>query len=140
MTRDDIVTAARGWRGIPFVHQGRTRAGVDCIGLVLNVAWELGAVPRTYDITGYSRMPDGSLFSECDRLLTRISKPQIGSILVMRFDEEPQHIGFFAQYNGHPSVIHALAERPRGGKVVEHRLTADWPSKVVGCFDFPGVV
>lgn len=139
MTREAIVTAARRLKNTPFVHQGRTAEGLDCIGLVLNVAWELGFLPRSYDINGYTRMPDGSLFKECDRLLTRVKAPQDGSILVMRFEEQPQHIGFFSTYKGHPSVIHALADRARGGKVCEHRLTADWPSTVVGCFDFPGI-
>jgi hypothetical protein len=140
MTRDDIVSAARAWIGTPFVHQGRTRAGVDCIGLVLNVGWELGFLPREYDVRGYSRIPDGRLFAECDRMLTRIPAPAVGGVLVMRFDIEPQHLAFVGEHGGHLTVIHSLWNRDRKlGKVVETRLSGDLPSKIVGCFDVPGI-
>lgn len=135
MTREAIVAAARRRCGIPFVHQGRTAEGLDCIGLVLNVAWELGFLPRSYDINGYTRMPDGSLFKECDRLLTRIPAPRFGCVLAMKFDAEPQHIGICGEHKGHLTIIHALAP----GKATEHRLLTPWPSRIVGCFDFPGI-
>jgi cell wall-associated NlpC family hydrolase len=32
-----IVSAARSWLGVPWRHQGRTRQGVDCAGLVVLV-------------------------------------------------------------------------------------------------------
>jgi cell wall-associated NlpC family hydrolase len=34
--------AARGWIGVPSMHQGRSRAGVDCIGLVVMAARDCG--------------------------------------------------------------------------------------------------
>ena len=135
MTRDEVIAAARGWLGTQFLHQGRTRHGVDCIGLVLNVGWELGFLPRDYDVNGYERMPDGRLFQECDRLLDRIAAPRFGCIVAMKFAEEPQHIGFIGDHKGHPTIIHALSPT----KVIEHRLLAPWPSRIVGCFDIPGI-
>jgi hypothetical protein len=141
MTRDDIVREARTYMGIPFLHQGRTRAGLDCIGLVLNVGWTLGFLPREYDVQGYRRTPDGRLFAECDRMLTRISAPVYGGVLVMKFDIEPQHIAFVGEYDGDLTVIHALWNRDRKqSKVVETRLNADLRSQIVGCFDVPGIV
>lgn len=140
MTRDDIVKAARSHIGTTFLHQGRTRAGMDCIGLVLNVGWELGFLPREYDVQGYSRIPDGRLFAECDRMLKRIPAPAYGGVLVMRFDIEPQHLAFVGEYDGHPTVIHALWNRDRKqSKVLETRLSSDLRSKIVGCFDVPGI-
>ena len=136
MTRNEIVNAARQWRGTQFVHQGRTKHGVDCIGLVLNVAWELGALPRNYDVQGYERMPDGSLFSECDRLLKRIPAPVYGCVVAMKFDTDPQHIAIVGQHKSSLTLIHALSSE---GRVVEHRLLWPWPGRIVGCFDFPGL-
>lgn len=38
----DFIAAARGWIGTPCRHQGRSRAGVDCIGLVVMAARDCG--------------------------------------------------------------------------------------------------
>ncbi len=50
-SRDEIVTAARGWIGTPYRHQGALKGvGCDCLGLLIGV-WrevgggEAGAVP-----------------------------------------------------------------------------------------------
>lgn len=44
-----IVTLARSWLGVPYQYGGTSRHGVDCSGLVLNVAQEAGIkdCPRT---------------------------------------------------------------------------------------------
>ena len=39
---DAIIAAARAWLGVPWRHQGRTRQGVDCAGLVVLVGREFG--------------------------------------------------------------------------------------------------
>lgn len=38
----DIYRTARQWLGVPFVHQGASRHGCDCAGLVAGVLGELG--------------------------------------------------------------------------------------------------
>jgi hypothetical protein len=44
----------------PFHHQARLEGvGVDCVGLVISVAREMGAVPADWDVGGYGRVPDG---------------------------------------------------------------------------------
>lgn len=44
-----IVAQARSWLGVPYVFGGTTRQGVDCSGMVMNVAHEVGIAdcPRT---------------------------------------------------------------------------------------------
>lgn len=48
-TGAQIVAVARSWLGVPYLYGGTTRAGVDCSGLVLNVARAVGidSCPRT---------------------------------------------------------------------------------------------
>ena len=42
MARPEVVTAARGWIGTPYVHQASVRgAGCDCLGLLRGVWREL---------------------------------------------------------------------------------------------------
>ena len=57
----DIVDQARGYLGTPFLHQGRTRHGLDCVGLVIRVAHDLGL--SDYDIDHYARAPSGRMMA-----------------------------------------------------------------------------
>jgi hypothetical protein len=69
-TRAQVATQARAWIGTPFAHQHRARGvGVDCVGLVIGVARELGLVPSCFDVTGYGSVPDGvALPAQCAAL------------------------------------------------------------------------
>ena len=40
--RHDIVTCARQFLDVRFVHQGRSREGLDCLGLLIATAREAG--------------------------------------------------------------------------------------------------
>ena len=54
-----IIATARTWLGTNFHHQGRIKnVGVDCIGLIIGVAAELGVVLP--DRQNYARQPDES--------------------------------------------------------------------------------
>ncbi len=47
----EVVRVARTWLGTPYHHQGRVKgAGVDCAGLSVGVAKELGL--SDVDVTG----------------------------------------------------------------------------------------
>lgn len=136
MTADQIVTLARSWLDVPFLHQGRSRQGVDCAGLVICVARDLGVLPPDGDVTGYTRQPDGSMQRACEHYMTR-SQPAVGNVFIMRFEGEPQHMGFFTPYrHGGLAVIHAVASH---GKVVEHRLDNIWSKRIVRSYTFPGM-
>jgi cell wall-associated NlpC family hydrolase len=56
----DIIAAGRSWLGMPWRHQGRTRQGVDCAGLVVLVGRGLGLAD--YDTQAYGRRPEGQGF------------------------------------------------------------------------------
>lgn len=67
--KEQIIAKAREFIGTPYLHQGRVKgAGIDCCGLVIQVAKELGL--SDYDLTGYSRYADGvdflkEFFEQC---------------------------------------------------------------------------
>lgn len=142
-----IIEEARSWIGTPFHHQGRLKGvGVDCLGLVLGVMKELGLtthyrdrynkrLPFTkFDITNYSREPDGrTLKRSLDLLIDPINDVntiQPGDIALFFVKERPQHLGIIGNHNG-LSVIHAL-EASR--YVAEHTLNQTWCSRLVALY------
>ncbi len=144
-SRADVVAEARRWLGVPYAHQGRTRAGVDCGGLVGAVAVMLGRVPADWWAAqfdplhaGYGRQPAlGRLQGICERWMLRMPQARPGDVLLMRFEAEPQHLAIAADYrHGGLSMVHALA---RSGRVAEHRLSPEWAGRIVACYGLPGV-
>ena len=52
-SRADVVAAALAWTDTPFHHQARLKGvGVDCVGLVIGVARELGLIAPDFDVVG----------------------------------------------------------------------------------------
>lgn len=123
MTPADVVVAARKWIGTPWAHQGRTPGvALDCAGLVICVARELGVVPEGWDVNGYGRTPDGTLLQWFDQMLPRapLAALQPGDVIAVAIEHDAQHIGIIADWrHGGLSVIHAGA---RAGRVIETRL------------------
>lgn len=140
MTRAAIVAEARTWLGTPWDHQQRTKGvAVDCAGLVIGVARALGLVPADFDVTGYSRRPDGSLIELCDEHMRRIAQGamQPGDVLVMSIERDPQHMGIVGDYrHGGLSIIHAASVQ---GKVIETRLMFARNAKFKAAYALPGV-
>lgn len=147
MTGAEIVAEARRWRGVPFAHQGRTRAGTDCGGLIGGVAVALGIVSadwweRTFDPAhgGYSRQPShGQLSAICESFMRciEIDDARPGDVALMRFRADPQHLGILADYrHGGLSIVHALSS---AREVCEHRLSPLWRDRIVSVYRMPGV-
>lgn len=136
-----MVSAARGWVGTPFHHQGRQKqVGVDCLGLLVGVAEELSLCARTgepliyHDARHYSHTPDGmALVAKLKQLLYPISSDRImpGDVAVFRLDGSPQHLGVISDYGEGLGLIHAYA--PSRG-VVEHALDKWWMARSAGVF------
>lgn len=122
----DLIKQARAYLGTPFVHQGRTSAGVDCIGFVLCVLRDAGI--ELEDRTDYGRQPTkGLLMKELNRQLTRVDTEEIqdGDIMLLRWPNgAPTHVGFYAGGN----IIHAYERR---GKVIEHTFIDGKPCRLV---------
>jgi len=136
MKADIVVNQARGYLGVPFVHQGRSDKGLDCVGLVVRVAHDLGL--SKYDFKEYKSTPNSHTFMEVCRACEDWSRIPItemkpGDILTISFTSSPCHLAIVAPgFN----IIHALSLR---GKVCEHRLSAGWRKKIRECYRFKGV-
>jgi cell wall-associated NlpC family hydrolase len=122
-TRAEVVAEAYTWLTTPWVHQHRTKGvAVDCAGLVIGVARELGLVAPDFDFQGYGRQPDGTLLAVCDKFMTRIPRDQMGpgDVLVGAVENDPQHMGILVSYrHGGLALVHASST---ARKVVETRV------------------
>lgn len=129
-----VVSTARGYLGTPFMHQGRLKGiGVDCIGLLVGVARELGITQ--HDSTTYSRSPDGTtLCRELNKCLIKECNGRLGMVAVFWISQPsmPVHAGILTDVG----MIHTYANV---GKVVEHVLDPRWRKRIVCFFRYPGV-
>lgn len=133
MKADEIISAAREQLDVPFLHQGRSRQGLDCIGLLLTIADKF-KVPYT-DVEGYNRLPQGKLLEETfnahvasGQLIKLLPhERQKGDFLMMRFKGQPQHLAVFTG----STIIHSYASV---GKVCEHILDSTWEKRIVNVY------
>src|SRR5574337_982975 len=130
----EIVAYARSFIGTRWVHQGRTRDGLDCAGLVIRVAQDLGY--STFDTTDYARQAtDETMLELCRAHLAPVPLGAIepGDVLVFAFENQ-RHMGLVGDYpvRGELSLIHAYALGPR--RVVEVRLDPVWMGRALGAF------
>ena len=137
MTGAEIVSVARTFLGSRYVHQGRSRAGLDCIGLPVCVRAELG-LPEL-DVSGYARATtDAEMLNFCRTYMAVVARSDLqpGDILV-QMNGTVRHMAVVADYlHGGLSIIHAWLPRRR---VVECRLDDHFMATVRGCFRFPEV-
>jgi hypothetical protein len=142
--RHDIVTCARQFLDVRFVHQGRSREGLDCLGLLIATAREAGldfeAMPVTeIDVPTYGRRPDTQfLKAQLDRFLTPILPSALApaDIVLLKVEGSPQHLAIISDYPmaGELGMIHAYAP---AHKVVEHRYDAIWRRNTYACYRLP---
>lgn len=131
-----VVAEARRWIGTPYQHQARLLGvGVDCAGLVMGVAKELGLADLQY--RDYGQLPHkGMLRQICDRHFTPIGELESGAILLMGFSPGPAQEQHLAIYTGAQSIVHAYAN---AGCCVEHRYTSIWRARTRQVYRYAGV-
>lgn len=138
-TRSQIVEAARVYRGAPWLHQGRTARGIDCVGLIVCTGHAVGY--STFDLRNYSRIPDGqmleaALSDNLDKLSDwRDALP--GDVLVMKWGAAPQHCLIVTERrDDNLWAIHAVTD----DCVKEHRLDAPLLRRIHSGYRFRGVI
>jgi len=140
-TRADVCTQVRLWLGTPFQHQQRVRGvAVDCVGVIIGVARELGLVVPEFDVNSYPRVPDGrALTALCRQHMRPIERAamQPGDVIEVAFDRDPQHLGVLVPYlHGGFAIVHASQTV---GRVVEHRLMFSNALQFRAAYRLPGV-
>ena len=136
MMRAELITAARGWVGVPFVHQGRSRSGVDCVGYVISLMSDLGLLPADFaERTNYGRVPaDSELQRAAARYMVPVTAREPGAMALIRWPGTslPSHVGILTG----TTIIHAY-QRARG--VVEQSYGQPWLRLTHSLWRLPGV-
>lgn len=145
MTRDEVQIAARRYveKGTKWRHIGRSERALDCAGLLLFVAHDLGCSTVKDKLDNYRRTPEGEKFVA--HLMGQFVLPPVpvekpGSIVVLRHGTSPCHCGILGMKYGSLTLIHSSAER---GGVCEEAWDNGSPTawrRTLRCIlDFPGV-
>jgi len=127
------IAEARSYIGTPWRHRGRSRFGIDCIGLIVNAVAAGGIVMR--DRRDYGREPwrDGLRGELVEHFGDPVIDLQPGDVVLMRFEDhpEPGHVGLIADYaHGGLSLIHSYSRV----SVCEHRLDDAWRARIIEGF------
>lgn len=133
-----IVASARSYVGVPFRHQGRSRHGLDCLGLLVCVARDCALMYGNkalyqYDDRCYGHYPDAEkLSTQLQRYLCREDCLASGKIALIKADHGARHLAIIGDYGDNSlSLIHAYAP---ARKVIEHRLSTDWAARIEAVF------
>lgn len=136
-SRYDVVNSARSFVGTRFMHQGRSKAlGVDCVGLLLCVAYELNL--KAIDFPGYYRVPDGTLEDKLSASLERVFPEDRqgclhchmpGDILCFNINKVPRHVAIRTPYG----IIHALGDSK---KVNETSYDQHWRKRLSSVWEW----
>ena len=139
--RDDIVAAARGWIGTPYLHQASLKGiGTDCLGLVRGVWREvMGAEPEAPPAyqPGWAEMGGGEAMAEAARRhLVEIpcTDYRAGDVLLFRW--RPQ---LPAKHAGIAVSPDAMVHAQEGAAVTEVALSDWWRRHLACAFRFPEV-
>lgn len=135
-----LVEEARKLCGTPWRHQGRSRYGLDCIGLVWlaakNAGGDVFSVAGVRDRRNYTREPSAEMAKTIEATCERIEIPVAGCLLLFKFprDPWPRHV---AIYTDAGTMIHAECRTRK--QVIEHGWRMHWVDWTVGAFLMPGV-
>ena len=136
--RDDIVNEARTWIGVKWKHQGRTRDGIDCAGLIVLVGKSLGLT--NYDYTEYRRHSQSVNFADYfldgGGIKKNAKDVSAGDILIFRQVQYPCHSAIVSKKNGILHIIHSYVPRR---VVFEESLSKLWLERRIYAFSYPGI-
>ena len=137
--RSHIVSTARGYIGTPFHHQGRSVHGMDCVGLLVCIARDLGINVR--DNTTYPRIPDpAELLAGLERNgLRRLESGKDagpGDVVVFWCRPKSREAHHVAVLTEEGTLVHALSEL---GRVMETPYDERWQAQTLFAYTWGGV-
>lgn len=135
----NAVERARSMLKVPFLHQGRDRNGIDCVGL-LAYAYE-------YPAQKLPRYPRDPLRGELERQLEAVLGPPVasrtgaeidtlwvvlkpGDVAAMSYGGPIRHVGLIAEHPTYPGQLSLIHTDSRLGYVTEHILDAKWLRRI----------
>ena len=137
----NIVAAARGWIGTPYLHQASLKGiGTDCLGLVRGVWREvMGAEPEALPAyaPGWAEMGRGeAMAAAARRHLVEIpcTEYRVGDVLLFRWRP---HLP--AKHAGIAVAERAMVHAQEHAAVTEVALSGWWRRHLAFAFRFPGV-
>lgn len=107
--RRQFVDLAMSWQGTPFHHKGRLpHVGLDCVGLPLCAAWEMGLPFK--DNLGYGHDPSSAflrnMITGVNQLIAcPLDAPELGDLILMRYTALPTHVAIDTL----EGIVHAYA-------------------------------
>jgi len=127
------IDCARSYVGCKWRHRGRSRFGIDCIGLVIKAVVAGGIAFK--DRLDYGREPwnDGlqrELVAHFGEPITDETKAGDIVLIHLANNPAPSHVGIIGELNGRLTLIHSASEL----SVCEHGLTDEWLSCIVARF------
>ena len=143
ITRADVIRKAREYLKVPFVHQGRSRHGLDCAGLCVVVGLDLGLLTKEDNFFEYGRVPNPRVMRDVLNKRgkrTRWVEAQPGDVILMGSVgyNMPCHLAILLDGDKQKHrIIHSFFD---AGGVVETEMSQDWINKVICAFSFPGLV
>jgi hypothetical protein len=134
ITGQDIATCALGYLLTPCRHQGRVKGvGIDCVGLVICVGWDLGIFDRSFNVTGYGRTPNPRVYLPLlKNNLIEISQIEVGAVLSIAFLKHQQHLAIVTAPG---MAVHSI----HGTLTHQFTLGEVWLKRVRGVYRYPGV-
>lgn len=134
---NELVTIANGLVGVRYRHQGRSRVGLDCAGLIIVTAKLCGI--SSFDTTNYSNRPNATEFTRemiragCTQL--PLAELKHGDLLRLNTAGWPVHIAVYEVDDmGQEWYIHAYLPHK---KVSRDPVTADVRARISSVWRFP---
>lgn len=127
---------ARGYIGAPFRHRGRSRDGIDCVGLIFVSVSPFIAIEDVWDYPSdpLSIQSFMKIKNCADRIMAEDAGP--GDIIIMNTGGRSTHYGLIAG----STVIHADRS---SGRVVEQSLSGirdrQYGARIVAYYRMKGV-
>jgi len=143
--REQYIEALRSYIGTPFRHQGQSKQGMDCLGLLIAAGRDIGLeVPSNLT---YMPNPDsGELEKRSKQFLRQLpynrlqrvgNQIQPGDVLTFWIVErgQPKHFAVYTGLDNHgrESVIHAYSRKQYGviettiaNKFLSRRIDKAW--------------
>lgn len=128
---DAAIAEARSYVGCRWRHRGRSRYGIDCIGLLVKALAAGGISMR--DRLDYGREPwnDGLDKEMVAHFGEPVADLQPGDVVTMRGigQPEPGHVGLIAEHGDRLTIIHSYNARANE-RVTEHGIDAEWMNRI----------